>query len=462
MALDNPRDLPLGGPKRPGKTKWAGRRRPVTRRSGFSARSPVYIAERTVNGVLLQGGERLTIEITIPATSLHDRVGFGGWYYASHHIGVTINGCPEPYVLTTYPDPNWNKFGSQWTSDPDIEYTIEVAFLAHEPTLLALFQVDAGIIKHDHLDSARPQLLANMWSYAPEGNFYVVPGRVDQISPSDILSTPAPTLYLKSCNRCGRFLPINLQNERDHLSFSNHCVAFHRQPCVHSNFGRIRAPNGEREYNLRYGFQLECRFCKKFEVNAAHNPRRTVAQMKEDAQRRRYLELLLEQLYQGSSHLQYRHVTGAELTTDTFRRFDGRCFKCKATFRSEKDMHLDHTRPLALFWPLDETATALCATCNAQKRDRPPADFYSPTELEDLAQKTGLSIEVLTDPSPNIMALCELRNKADWFFNDFLQRPELQEPHDGKRPADLILDAVDKALDKWPGGAPFRMRDLQP
>ena len=101
---------------------------------------------------------------------------------------------------------------------------------------------------------------------------------------------------------------------------------------------------------LDYGFQLECRFCKKFEVNAAHNPRRTAAQMKEDGARRRGFELLLTALYGESDSLLYRKRTGGrELVDDVYKRFGGRCFKCGVKLEP-KEMRLDHTRPLALLW----------------------------------------------------------------------------------------------------------------
>ena len=43
-------------------------------------------------------------------------------------------------------------------------------------------------------------------------------------------------IIIKSCNRCSRFLPIDALNERNTLSFSNHCVK--RVPCVHAAFSR--------------------------------------------------------------------------------------------------------------------------------------------------------------------------------------------------------------------------------
>jgi hypothetical protein len=271
----------------------------------------------------------------------------------------------------------------------------------------------------------------------------------------------AGEIFLKSCNRCARFLPINVGNERLALSFSNHCTAPHRVPCAHPLFSKLRNVDNDEILELSNGFQLECRFCKKFEVNAALNPQRTAGQMKEDASRRRAIELLLTELYGGSPSLLYRERTGGrELPEDVWERFDGKCFKCGTPLADPRDMHLDHTRPLALLWPLDGTATALCETHNSEKRDRPPADFYTQDELERLASITDISLKELSDPGPNRDAIERLERRLDWFFDDFLQRPELQEEHEGKLPADLLVKALQKALRRDPVRVHFDIEEL--
>src|SRR5690606_29033567 len=112
---------------------------------------------------------------------------------------------------------------------------------------------------------------------------------------------------------------------------------------------------------------------------------------------------------------------------DIWKKFDRKCFNCTADLESAKKMHLDHTRPLALLWPLDGTATALCGTCNSSKRDRSPVDFYTSDQLVALADLTGLSIDELKSPAPNVEALDLLLNQRwDWFFGDFLARPEMR------------------------------------
>jgi hypothetical protein len=123
-------------------------------------------------------------------------------------------------------------------------------------------------------------------------------------------------------------------------------------------------------------------------------------------------------------------------------------------------MHLDHTRPLALLWPLDSTATALCASCNSAKRDRPPVAFYADDELTRLAERTGIAPDELRSPHPNPEAISHLRDRLDWFFDVFLERPELQEIREGKVAADLLLKALQKAIDKAPRELRFSILNM--
>jgi hypothetical protein len=59
------------------------------------------------------------------------------------------------------------------------------------------------------------------------------------------------------------------------------------------------------------------------------------------------------------------------------------------------DFQLDHTRPLAYLWPIDVYATCLCNTCNNEKKEKFPVDFYSAAELKRLSKITGLALEDL-------------------------------------------------------------------
>jgi hypothetical protein len=443
-----------------GKTLWAGRRRPTTRRSGFRANSPGSDFEiYTVAGFQLAEGEELQLTFTFPAHPSGSILGYGGWVSTTQPVTIGIEGSSaDHHVLVPAVAPDWGKFGSQWRSTGREAPPITVRITAAGETTVAFWGLGCGVVEHDYLRDARPALMRNMYSIAPEANF-ISPERQGHVSISTgtapIREVPfgAP-LYAKSCNRCGRFLPVNIPNERLHLSFTNHCCAAHRLPCSHNSFGRLTNTADGSVVHLLHGFQLECRFCKKFEVNAAHNPQRTSAQMKEDGARRRAFEILLEQLYQGSSQLSFPR-TDTELADAVWSRFGQRCFKCGTPLATPRDMHLDHTRPLAMLWPLDETATALCATHNSDKRDRSPSEYYTVNELERLSTITGIPLAELEDPSPNMKAIRLLGKNLDWFHDEFLQLPALTREHDGKIPADLLVKALRRTLTKCPGGPPF-------
>lgn len=460
-----------GGAKRPGKTQWAGRRRPVTRTAGFTSHPDATGGELRVVGIggwELEDGSSLEIEFRLPETPEGTLLGFGGWYRATQGFVAELIGFDLPHVLTSPADPDWSKFGSQWYSDGRQPGSITLQVTAASAGYVALYSPEAGVVSHRYFDEARADprnLMRNKHQLAPEGNFYSTEVHA-QVSEPALRGAGRQLqmmgeIHLKSCNRCARFLPINVGNERLALSFSNHCTAPSRVPCKHPLFSRLRNIENDEAIQLKHGFQLECRFCKKFEVNAALNPQRTAGQMKEDAARRRALELLLTELYGGSPSLLYRQRTGGrELPNDVWERFDRRCFKCGTPLAEPRDMHLDHTRPLALLWPLDETATALCETHNSEKRDRPPVEFYDPDELERLAAKTGISSEELADPGPNRDAIERLELRLDWFFDDFLQQPELQTEREGKLPADLLVKALQKALSRDPAGARFDIEEM--
>lgn len=413
--------------KRAGKRVYAPVRRTVTRRSGFHAHEDATggeYEELHVPSIQITPGRPVTLQFRIPAARHERLVGFGCWYVSTVPVSVKISAAPPKHTSSGYSPPNWNKIGSIWITKDAA--TVDVTLSSRAPGKISLYNPCCGSVAHNHLREARPVLLRNLYEIAPEALFIDQPGEVlvqnkpiktyspkahvgsreaalDPFAETDAHVMSALTasgeghvLPLKKCNRCARFLPINIDDERAHLSFSNHCVAPHRRPCRHNSFGILRNEARGIVKELEYGYQLECRFCKKFEVNAAHNPQRTKAQMKEDAARRRGFEVLIAELMQASPQLRYRSA-GRELSDDVRARQGGKCFKCRSTLGSS--WHLDHTRPLALLWPLDETATALCGSCNSQKRDRLPGDFYTEEELQRLSELSGIALSELRAPT---------------------------------------------------------------
>lgn len=428
----------------------------MTRKSGYSVASSVRLRLDKIKTRRISKGEKVTIHFAIPKVRPGLRIGFGGWIVAPDDAEITAIGLEAPFNLSAGAPPVWRKFGSQWVSDQHGLVRVSVTIRASRTFDLALFGLSSGHVSESGVDGARPALLTNMWSFTPESNFFpVTKGKVSVIHPKGGRTGKSVQLATKSCNRCGRFLPVNLEPmERETLSFSNHCIA--RAPCQHASFGKIQDDERpEKLHLMHYGFQLECRYCKKFFVNAALNPQRTAGQMKEDGARRRAFEVLLEHLNEGSPQFDFKKRTGKDLASEVFQRFGGACFKCGLKFKSERAMHLDHTRPLALLWPLDEHATALCADHNSMKRDRPPSEFYTEVELKRLARICRLPLSQLVNPSPNLVAIRLLNRRLNWFFDDFITSGQLDKVREGKATASLLVKALQKAIDRAPGGAPF-------
>ncbi len=449
--------------KLPGKTEFSGRRRNATRKSGHRSHPEATGGEfRSIQEpvFVVRAGDVLELVFTSPAYAVGEFVAYGGWFTADVDVEVTVGGATAPArnTLVVARLPNWGKVGSMWrSSGTPIQVTVSIR--AKEAGRVAFSGLSCGLVKHEYLDNAPPRLLKNMFRYSPEAHFYAEQGEVTVLragGAARVGEAPPVALPLKRCNRCARFLPINVVNQRVHLSFSNHCVADHLRPCRHTGFGKLRDVDTEEIVQLEYGYQLECRFCKKFVVNAPHNKQRTSAQMKEDAARRRSIEMLLSELYDGSSLLRYRHENdGRELADFVWHRFGKRCFNCGKSLPTAKRMHLDHTRPLALLWPLDGSATALCGSCNSQKRDRPPAEFYRDEQLDTLAVLVDLPLDELRDPSPNCDAVARLRERLDWFFEVFLTSPHLVKERDGKTAAELLVKALQKTINKCPSDLQF-------
>ncbi|MEF1191533.1 hypothetical protein QTO04_19985, partial [Vibrio parahaemolyticus] len=236
------------GNKLPGKTEFAGRRRTTTRTSGFKSHPDSTGGElkiEEVESILVPKGENVTITFQIPDHNPGDIVAFGGWFSCNENIKVEVLKGGFPKELHTEPeDENWSKFGSMAKSNTDSNVSeTKVIFTASESTDLALYEIGCGIVEHKHLEWAKrekPVLLKNMYQFAPEANFYSIEGNVNIELSFDSNEVSNKIIHLKSCNRCARFLPININNERHHLSFSNHCVAEHRRPCSHAGFGRLR------------------------------------------------------------------------------------------------------------------------------------------------------------------------------------------------------------------------------
>lgn len=275
-------------------------------------------------------------------------------------------------------------------------------------------------------------------------------------------------VILKGCNRCSRYLPINIENELRTVAFALHCKK--RAPCNHSTFCRYKIDNydelssdiidyykklgvylfydGQHMIKSYYGHQLECKPCKKYFVNAKLNPMRDTQQHREDSLRRRAIETLVDNLLNKDFiHFEFRKNNKKEFTDYIWKKFDCRCFKCQKKI-TKQEMALDHTMPLAFLYRLDETATCLCSTHNSQKSDHFPVDYYSEEELLRLSKITGIPLDVLYSRKANEKVVRLLKENVVWFFDDFLSQPDYQKIHNNKLEADKIYAAVVRVIDK--------------
>jgi len=112
---------------------------------------------------------------------------------------------------------------------------------------------------------------------------------------------------------------------------------------------------------------------------------------------------------------------GAGLKSIVWKRFGKKCFPCERPLRLE-DVQLDHTRPLAYLWPIDEYATCLCDTCNNYKKDKFPCDVYNDEQLHRLADITGLSYRALKNKDINGKSLQIIIDDISAFANTWTAR----------------------------------------
>jgi len=324
-----------------------------------------------------------------------------------------------------------------------------------------LFGFNMGSIEHDYFlkEDVKDIFYEKLSIYIPEISYEKFDKSLLIKPMGKIQLSQGEPIIIKSCNRCSRFLPIDVLNERNTLSFSNHCVK--KVPCTHNAFSTYAVLNSDYKkppseilhlivndkVKLYNGFQLECKPCKKFFVNAPLNPLRNSTQHREDSLRRRAIEVLVDTLLDREwIYHKFRLEKRKEFDKHVWEKFGRKCFKCGKKLENEREMDLDHTMPLASFWPLDETATCLCKKCNSLKSDKFPIEFYSNKELIELSKITGIDIITLKSKKINVEVVTKLIEKIKWFFDDFLNNKEYQKIRGGKGTSDLIYKAIMKQL----------------
>jgi hypothetical protein len=177
---------------------------------------------------------------------------------------------------------------------------------------------------------------------------------------ASISDKPGKTIQLKKCAYCQRLLPLDPSRPS--------ALAFHKH-----NAKKTRHQN-------------ECRSCKKWRINNEFNPKRTTDQLHESSVITRERKIFLRE---PEILERVKDRNGAGLKSIIWERFGRKCFRCRKALALD-EVQLDHTRPLAYLWPIDEHATCLCADCNNFKRERFPVDIYTEPDLHRLSGITGL------------------------------------------------------------------------
>ena len=459
-------------------------RRKVTRRSGFNASGETTGSEVKITNAIRFKSDSSKAEfkflrknvIMVPLFNKNfGMVAFSTYLYPNKPTSVTVklsgiyNGQLYNWTTSkTIEEGRWNRIGLHG----NIEITNELREVSEITCFLGIRSqsgVDLNIISTElnavnydyYIDNDEAGMRFHQKTYAtiPEIYYFDPEVKLEEIL---VKHTPGTfstgiSVVRKSCNRCTRYLPINAVEERNKVSFSNHCVK--NAPCTHSAFSKYRivektprideaiSQKIKNEYmHMYHGYQLECVACKKYYVNSALNKLRTPTQHREDSLRRRAFEVLTDTLLGNKwIYFDFREKTGKEFDKYIWEKFNRKCFNCGIDIPFD-DFHLDHTMPLAYLWPLDIHATCLCSTCNGKKSDSFPVDFYSSEKINELIKITGIDETLVKSRAVNEVALNRLKEEVVWFFDTFLMNEEYQKIRDGKKAADLILLSLTKVI----------------
>ena len=402
---------------------------------------------------------------------------FGGYIQASNKIKIEYkftymydnkNYSIESNKTQTIDKNVLSCFGSHITIDinPNTNIynaNIEMCIICPKNTIINFIQVDFDIIPSEKLNDSKSEIIFNQKTemHIPTIYFFSHNFPITKYLKENLEFEKGNRVILKSCNRCGRFLPINIDDEQKTISFSLHCKK--NAPCKHSTFRGYEIKNIDEltKKDLKgltvednkiisyYGHQLECKACKKFFVNAPLNPQRNPQQFKEDGLRRRALEDLVNSLLSTNLiHFEFEIKTKKEFSKYIWEKFGKKCFKCGKNSKelALKDMALDHTMPLAYLYRLDETATCLCSSHNSQKSDSFPVDYYTPSELKELSIITGIPYKEIKKKEINKKVLNLLLEKIVWFYDIYLMKKDYQKIRDGIKTSDKIQAALNRVI----------------
>lgn len=312
-------------------------------------------------------------------------IGFAG-FIAANTAGMATVGLNVGTTRMTQSlavDASWRRFGLavERSGASLVQASLEVAGATSANlwgVVLDRFLVPPAILASAAASGRDVDLRTlNEWHLAPE-TFYFDHGLSGTVAPTnvgDLQVSRGKLIRVKKCSYCGRYLPLD-PDRLGQLSFHAHRAKVSRH-------------------------QNECRACKTWRINGTFNPLRTVDQLNESSLITRERKLLLRE---PMILQKIKNRDGEGLKSQVWRRFGKVCFRCKQPLRLAS-VQLDHTRPLAYLWPIDEHATSLCEMCNNSKHDAFPVDFYTQDQLVELSALCGLPYEALIERRVNPVML---------------------------------------------------------
>lgn len=333
-------------------------------------------------------------------------LGFGGFIYSDSETPITFSIISNETIIhseTKSLKNTWNRIGHAWEcEDDDLDIFVKIEF--EKSTTISLWGFNIDVIDINNikaLESFDTELILqsiNKPHLKPE-TYYInhdinMSMDIDLDSSSSFkVTTESIPIELKKCPYCQRVLPIS----RVHVDYSS----------FHNHKSKLT------------GFQNECRSCKKWDINDYFNPDRSTDKLNESSIITRERKILLKE---PDKILELKdRQTGEGLKSMVWKKFSKKCFNCNTPLKL-KEVQLDHTRPLAYLWPIDEYATCLCSNCNNSKHDSFPIDFYSDDKLKKLSEITGLDYDDLIKKDVNLAELQRIIDNIVYFSENLDER----------------------------------------
>ncbi|WP_374408927.1 hypothetical protein [Hydrogenophaga sp.] len=274
-----------------------------------------------------------------------DSVVWGGYFAISRaaqlHWGLRTNTASLAQGCVALDD-RWSKAGGHAFRSGATGLLLELLIPPH--TALDVWGLDAGE-PAPNIGKATIDLKTVLAGNLTPESFYLAHEAGLNLDLSEDAALPALShgrdVVLKKCSYCGRLLPI----DPERLG----AIAFHKH-----NAKRTKHQN-------------ECLSCKKWKINDDFNPTRSTDQLHESSVITRERKLFLREPERLKEFKDRNNNTG--LRSYIWNKFGRRCFVCKTPVGID-EFQLDHTRPMAYLWPIDEFATCLCAVHNNEKKDK--------------------------------------------------------------------------------------------